>query len=299
MKKLLTLGFFALTFFLMLLTGCATTPAQQESDRLNVTVSILPEKYFVERIGGDKVQVNVMVGPGDSPHTYEPKPEQMAALSRSRVYFAIGVEFEGAWLEKFRSANPEMVLVDVSGSIEKIPMEDHHDEDETKEDDHSGEELDPHIWTSPEIAKTIARQIAKTLSEVDGQYTSYYLSNLEDLLTEIDQLQIDIKDLLKDKQNRQFLVFHPAWGYFAQEYGLEEISIEVGGTEPSASELSAIITNALANNIRIVFAQPEFSTQIADYIASEINGKVVLITPLAEDWLDNLRLVALSLAENL
>lgn len=299
MKKLLTSGFFALTFFLMLLTGCATTPAQQESDRLNVTVSILPEKYFVERIGGDKVQVNVMVGPGDSPHTYEPKPEQMAALSRSRVYFAIGVEFEGAWLEKFRSANPEMVLVDVSGSIEKIPMEDHHDEDETKEDDHSGEELDPHIWTSPEIAKTIARQIAKTLSEVDGQYTSYYLSNLEDLLTEIDQLQIDIKDLLKDKQNRQFLVFHPAWGYFAQEYGLEEISIEVGGTEPSASELSAIITNALANNIRIVFAQPEFSTQIADYIASEINGKVVLITPLAEDWLDNLRLVALSLAENL
>ena len=299
MKKLLTSGFFALTFLLMLLTGCATTPAQQESDRLNVTVSILPEKFFVECIGGDKVQVNAMVGPGDSPHTYEPKPEQMAALTRSRVYFAIGVEFEGAWLEKFKSANPDMVLVDISDSIEKIPMEDHHDEGEAEEDDHSGEELDPHIWTSPEIAKTIARQIANTLSEVDGQNTSYYLSNLEDLLTEINQLQIDIKDLLKDKQNRQFLVFHPAWGYFAQEFGLEEVAIEVGGTEPSASELSAIITNALANNIRIVFAQPEFSTQIADYIASEINGKVVLITPLAEDWLENLRLVALSLAENL
>jgi len=299
MKKLLTSGFFALTFLLMLLTGCATTPAQQESDRLNVTVSILPEKFFVECIGGDKVQVNAMVGPGDSPHTYEPKPEQMAALTRSRVYFAIGVEFEGAWLEKFKSANPDMVLVDISDSIEKIPMEDHHDEGEAEEDDHSGEELDPHIWTSPEIAKTIARQIANTLSEVDGQNTSYYLSNLEDLLTEINQLQIDIKDLLKDKQNHQFLVFHPAWGYFAQEFGLEEVAIEVGGTEPSASELSAIITNALANNIRIVFAQPEFSTQIADYIASEINGKVVLITPLAEDWLENLRLVALSLAENL
>lgn len=299
MKKLLTSGFFALTFFLMLLTGCATTPAQQESDRLNVTVSILPEKYFVERIGGDKVQVNVMVGPGDSPHTYEPKPEQMAALSRSRVYFAIGVEFEGAWLEKFRSANPEMVLVDVSGSIEKIPMEDHHDEGETEEDDHSGEELDPHIWTSPENAKTIARRIAETLSEVDDQNASYYQSNLEDLLTDINQLQIDIQSLLKDKLNRQFLVFHPAWGYFAQEFGFEEISIEVGGTEPSASELSAIITNALDKNIRVVFAQPEFSTQIADYIASEIDGKVMLITPLAEDWLENLRLVALSLAENL
>ena len=298
MKKRFITGFIAFIFLLALIAGCSTMPTQQEDGLLNVTVSILPEKYFVERIGGDKVQVNVMVGPGDSPHTYEPKPEQMAALSRSEVYFAIGVEFEGAWLEKFKSANPEMVMVDVSDNIKKIPMEDHLDEGED-EDDHSGEELDPHIWTSPENAKTIAQRIAETLSEIDSQNTAYYQSNLEDLLTEISELQIDIQNQLKDKPNRQFLVFHPAWGYFAQEFGLEEVAIEVGGTEPSASELSAIISNALANDIRIVFAQPEFSTQIADYIASEINGEVVLITPLAEDWLDNLRVVALSLSENL
>jgi zinc transport system substrate-binding protein len=223
----------------------------------------------------------------------------MASLSQAEIYFAIGIEFEGAWLEKFKSANPEMVIVDVSETVEKIPMEDHHHEEETDQDDHSGDELDPHIWTSPEIAKTIARRIADTLSDSDSQNAAFYQSNLEVLLAEIEELQTDIHDQLKEKQNRQFLVFHPAWGYFAQEFGLEEISIEVGGTEPSASELSAIITNALGKGIRVVFAQPEFSTQIADYIASEIDGQVVLITPLAEDWMENLRVVALSLSENL
>ncbi|MBM3136608.1 MAG: cation ABC transporter substrate-binding protein [Chloroflexi bacterium] len=283
---------------LILFTSC-TAPDQADNEKMNITVSILPEKFFVERIGGEHVAVNVMVGPGDSPHTYEPKPEQMAALSQSKVYFAIGVEFEGAWMDKFISANPQMVIVDVSDNVEKIPMEDHHDEDDAEEDEHDGEELDPHIWTSPEIAKTIARRIAGELSSVDSQNAGYYHSNLEELLTEIEQLQSDIREDLRDLENRKFLVFHPAWDYFAREFGLEEIAIEVGGTEPSASELSAILETALKENIRVVFAQPEFSTQIAEYIASEINGEVVLITPLAENWLENLRTVTRTLKENL
>lgn len=283
---------------LILFAGC-TTPDLNEDENLNITVSILPEKYFVERIGGEKVTVNVMVGPGDSPHTYEPKPEQMAALSRSALYFAIGVEFEGAWLDKFTSANPQMLVVDVSENVEKILMEDNHDEDESEEDEHSSEELDPHIWTSPEIAKSIARRIADELSEVDAQNAQFYQSNLEELLREIEQLQSDIQEDLREIENRKFLVFHPAWGYFAREFNLEEISIEVVGTEPSASELATVIGTALKENIRVVFAQPEFSTQIADYIASEINGKVVLISPLAENWLENMRTVSQTLKKNL
>jgi zinc transport system substrate-binding protein len=266
---------------------------------MNVTVSILPEKFFVERIGGEHVMVNVMVGPGDSPHTYEPKPEQMAALSRSAIYFAIGVEFEGAWLDKFISANPKMMIVDISDNVEKIPLEDLHDEDESEGDEQSSDELDPHIWTSPELAKTIARRIADELSKNDAQNAEDYQTNLNELLAQIDQLQTDINDDLRDINNRKFLVFHPAWGYFAQEFNLEEIAIEVGGTEPSASELSAIIDTALRENIRVVFAQPEFSTQIANYIASEINGEVILISPLAENWLENMRTVVQTLKENL
>lgn len=283
--RLITL--IALLSAAILIAGCAA-PGQADNGKMNVTVSILPEKFFVERIGGEHVSVNVMVGPGDSPHTYEPKPEQMAALSRSALYFAIGVEFEGAWIDKFISTNPQMKFVDLSEGIDKLPLVNHEDE-----------EMDPHIWTSPEIAKTIARRITEALSEIDVQNTDDYQSNLEQLLGEIGGLQNDIDKDLREIENRKFLVFHPAWGYFAQEFNMEEIAIEVGGTEPSASELSAIIKTALSENIRVVFAQPEFSTQIADYIASEINGEVVLITPLAENWLENMRKVAQTLKENL
>jgi zinc transport system substrate-binding protein len=267
---------------------------------MNVTVSILPEKYFVERIGGEHVSVNVMVGPGDSPHTYEPKPEQMAALSRSKIYFAIGVEFEGAWMDKFASANPQMNIVDLSNGVDKLPIARHAEETGNEEDgDHAEDELDPHIWTSPEIAKTIARRTADELSAIDTQNAEVYRTNLKEFLAEIELLQNDIREDLREIENRKFLVFHPAWGYFAREFGLEEIAIEVGGTEPSASELSAIIKTALTENIHVVFAQPEFSTQIANYIASEINGEVRLISPLAENWLENMRTVTQTLKENM
>jgi zinc transport system substrate-binding protein len=210
------------------------------------------------------------------------------------------VEFEGAWIDKFTSANPQMKFVDLSEGIDKLPMASHQDSPTEKDaDDHDEEEIDPHIWTSPEIAKTIARRIAEELSEIDAQNADDYQSNLDGLLGQIEQLQNEINEDLGDINNRKFLVFHPAWGYFAREFNLEEIAIEVGGTEPSASELSAIIKTALSENIRVVFAQPEFSTQIADYIASEINGEVVLITPLAENWLENMRKVAQILKENL
>jgi len=271
----------------LLFTGCAA-PKPADDNRINVTVSILPEKFFVERIGGDHVTVNVMVGPGDSPHTYEPKPEQMAALSQSEIYFAIGVEFEGAWMDKFISANPQMKTVNLSEGVDKLPMV-----------GHDGEELDPHIWTSPEIAKSIARRITDGLSAVDAQNAGDYRANFDEFLAEIEQLQSEIQEDLRVVNNRKFLVFHPAWGYFAREFNLEEIAIEVGGTEPSASELSTIIKAAFKEDIRVVFAQPEFSTQIANYLASEINGEVVLITPLAENWLENLRTVARTLKENI
>lgn len=258
-----------------------------------VTVSILPEKYFVERIGGDLVSVNVMVGPGDSPHTYEPKPEQMAALSRSAVYFRIGVEFENAWLDRIASANPDMKIVDLSAGIEKLPMLAHEDEG-------SGEgELDPHVWTSPRLVIPMAEQIYAQLAGLDPANEKFYRSNLDSFRKEIDALDKEIQSSLSGLQNRRFMVFHPAWAYFARDYNLKEIPIEIGGTEPSASELAKLIDTAKAENIRVIFAQPEFSTRIAKYIAQEIDGEVILISPLAENWLDNLRQVAQTFKKSL
>ncbi|MDO9547245.1 MAG: zinc ABC transporter substrate-binding protein [Pelolinea sp.] len=283
--------FLILTFAWFISLSACTSPVENDvSDNSRIiTVSVLPEKYFVERIGGEHVQVNVMVGPGESPHSYEPKAKQMAALSNSALYFAIGVEFEDAWMERITSANPGLRVVDLSQDISKLPSSDA---------DHN-EDMDPHIWTSPEMGKTIARKIGFVLIELDPQHADDYQANLAVLLRDIEQLQAEITNSISQMDTHQFMVFHPGWGYFANEFGLEQIPIEIGGSEPSASELAHLIDTAKNDNIRVIFAQPELSTQSADFIASEIGGRVILISPLAEDWLENLRLVSQTFADAL
>ncbi len=256
-----------------------TTPAGAgEGERLRVVVSILPQRYFVERIGDGYVDVSVMVLPGESPATYEPKPDQLRALSEAAVYFSIGVPFERAWMEKIAAANPAMRIVGTSQGITRM-----------------GEETgnpDPHIWLSPRLVKVQARTICDALVELDPAHEAAYRANLAAFLDDVDALDADIRAALEGVTQRKFMVFHPSWGYFARDYGLEQIAIEVGGQEPSAAELSALIAQARAEGIRVIFAQPEFSTRAAETIAREIGGEVLLISPLAPDWLDNMRRVA-------
>jgi zinc transport system substrate-binding protein len=159
-------------------------------------------------------------------------------------------------------------------------------------EDSSGEGLDPHVWTSPPLVKFMAGRIYSELSALDPANEPTFKSNLVIFEKDIDALDLEIRASLQSITNRRFMVFPPCWAYFAKDYNLEEIPIEIGGTEPSASELSALIDAAKAENIRIIFAQPEFSTQIARYIAKEIGGEVILISNLSENWLDNLREVA-------
>ena len=282
-----------LLLFFLLLTACAPSKADNTKSAIGVTVSILPEKYFVERIGGEFVSVNVMVVSGADPHTYEPKPAQMAALSDSKIFFRMGVEYENAWLERISSTNPEMKIVDLSEGIQKLPAPAHEGEVDR------GEGLDPHVWTSPTLVKSMAMRIYRELSELDPVNEPFFKGNLDSFEKDIDVLDLDIRTSLKNLTSRRFMVFHPGWAYFAKDYDLEEIPIEIGGTEPSASELSALIDIAKAENIRVIFVQPEFSTQIARYIAKEIGGEVILISNLAENWLDNLRQVALTFEKTL
>lgn len=285
-----------LTLILLLTLSACTQPVKEKESNadLIVSVSILPQKYFVERIGGEHVSVNVMVGPGDSPHSYEPKASQMTALSDSDIYFQISVEFEDAWMERITAANPSMPIVDVSADITKSAIEAYAHNDDDKE-----LILDPHVWTSPANGALIANAVAKTLIELDPQHADIYQANLISLLDDIETLQADIAASLEKLENGKFMVFHPSWGFFAQEFGLEQIAIEIGGSEPSARELAGILEKARSEHIHVIFAQPEFSTGSAEYIASEIDGKVILISPLAEDWLENLRLVANTFAEEL
>jgi len=279
----------------ILLAACTSRTTPASTTTLNVTVSILPQKYFVERIGGEYVTVNVMVEPGASPETYEPRPAQLQALSAADAYVRIGVPFEDAWMARIAEANPRMRIVDTAQSIARLPMPTHHGEEET----HAGGPgtLDPHTWLSPRLVKVQAQAICASLVELDPQHQAPYQANLARFLADVDTLDAHIRQALAGVENRKFMVFHPAWGYFARDYGLEMIPIEIGGQEPSAAEMAALVTEARAAGIRVIFAQPEFSTRSAETIAREIGGQVLLINPLALDWLDNLRRVADTLAE--
>lgn len=269
---------------LMLLGGCGQGAIQQPSDALGITVSILPQRTFVERIGDEHVQVNVMVLPGESPATYEPSPAQLRALSHADAYVSIGVPFENAWLDRIASANPDMIMVDTTVGIQRMGAREHPD---------------PHIWLSPALVKIQAETIQKALVALDPVHADEYQANLEAFLADIDALDAEIRETLTGVEHEKFMVFHPSWGYFARDYGLEMIPVEVGGQEPSAAELADLITTANEEDIEVVFAQPEFSTEAAETIAEEIGGKVLLISPLAEDWLQNMRQVSQTFARHL
>lgn len=283
----------ALAVSLMLtgaLAGCSGEAPR--SGQIIVTVSILPQKYFVERIGGDRVQVNVMVGPGADPHSYEPKPQQMRALSQSAAYFSIGIDFEKAWLERFAAANDKMAIVDTIAHIQRMPVTDRLGGAGQPEG-----EPDPHVWLSPELVKVQSQAIYEALARIDPGHQVGYQANLDAFVADIDQLEANIRETLKGVQGRKFMVFHPAWAYFARDFGLEQISIEVGGQEPSAQELATLIAEAKQAGIQVIFAEPQFSTRAAETIAGEIGGRVLLIDDLAEDWLANMRTVAKTFAE--
>ncbi len=266
---------------------------------INTVVSILPQKNMVKAIGGDKVSVAFMIAPGNSPHTYEPKPSQMKNIVNADIYFAIGVEFEKAWLKKFANLNQQMKIVDLSSNVKKIPMEAHHDHDEADEEEDHGHEkhheehehgsLDPHIWTAPSNVLIIAQDIYSALSSLDPENAAYYKKNLDTFIGTIEDTDKQIRRILSSvPEESSFMVFHPAWGYFAQSYHLHQMPVEIEGKEPKPKELMQLIKKAREEHVKAIFTQPEFSDATANIISKELGIKVIKASPLAADWSQNL-----------
>jgi len=266
------------------------------ADPVRVFVSIVPQKYFVEQIGRDHVDVQAMVLPGASPATYEPKPRQMVDLTKVSIYFAIGVPFEDVWLKKISATNPDMKVVHTDRGIPKLPMATHHHGNgEQREDEHHAathKGLDPHIWLSPPLVKIQTRAILTALMEIDPAHASLYKTNFQAFTAQIDRLDTDLKKTFAERQGLQFMVFHPSWGYFADAYGLEQVPIEIEGKEPKPAQLKELIEHAREKEIKVVFAQPQFSAKSAGLVARSIGGQVVTADPLTENWLVNLREIA-------
>jgi zinc transport system substrate-binding protein len=264
---------------------------------IGVFVSIAPQKYFVQKIGGDFVNVSILVPASADPHTYEPKPKQIVDLSKSALYFAIGIDFEKAWLQKIASTHPKMRIIHTDEGIAKIPMTDQHLHEgnihnHAKKGKPHDVAPDPHIWLAPAPVKIQAAHILKALIEADPKNRLQYIAGHNAFLKELDDLDDELKTLFSGHKGERFMVFHPAWGYFAEAFGLEQVPVEVEGKEPKAAQLQTLIRYARERGVKVVFAQPQLSVKSAEMVAREIGGQVVRIDPLAENWDANMREVA-------
>ena len=276
------LAFLALLAFLLLLpflavTGCGRQEGEEpESGRPMVVVSVAPQAFFVERLAGDRVDIMVLIPPGASPATHEPSMSELGAMERARLFVKVGhpnFPFERSWLDRLLRESGPVRVVDCA---EGLPV---HAED-------------PHIWVGVTATRHALPRIATALIELLPEARSEIEARLSRLIAEIDAVDLEIRAALAGIDQRRFYVFHAAWGYFAADYGLEQVPIEIGHKEPDPHRLATIIDRARADGVRVIFVQPQFSRRSAEVIAGEIGGRVVPLDPLARDWLGNLRDVA-------
>ncbi len=261
-------------------------------NKLSVFVTILPQKYFVEQIGGELVKVSVLVQSGKGAETYEPTPRQMTEFSQAKLYFSIGMPFEEVWLPKLKANNPQMRFVNARENLTLRTLETlHHHQD------HDHGLYDPHIWLNPAFVEIMAKQIQTTLSNLNPENSQQYQINTDKFIQKLKQLDQNIRVLFKDLKNRKFMVFHPAWGYFADAYQLQQIPIEMEGKEPSSKTLGLLIEKAKQEKISVIFVQQQINRRPAESIAKAVNAQVIPVDPLAENYIENLFQVAQTFAK--
>lgn len=271
--------------------GCARHAAGPKG-KLMVGVGVLPLAYIAERVGDGRVQTLVLVGPGQEPHTYEPMPRQVGEMAHADLYFSVQLPLETRLIEKIASMNPRLKVVDVRQGVvlrQMTPAEEAAEEGHEHAHAHGGGEPDPHVWLSPANAKRIAANMARALSEADAAHAAEYQRNLDAFQSEMDALDAAIARTLAPFKGREFMVFHPAFGYFADAYGLKEMPVEVEGKDPGPRQLAEMIKLAKERNIRIIFVQPQFSPKSAAAIAEAIGGAVIPMDDLAYDYVKNLQ----------
>ncbi|MFA7563076.1 MAG: zinc ABC transporter substrate-binding protein [Methanoculleus sp.] len=288
MQKSLVAAVFTVFLLLAATAGC-TGADRQDCGEIVVAVTIPPEQEFVERVGGDHVRAILLVPPGADPHTYEPPPGVLVDVAGADMYAVVGsgIEFELIWREKIAALNPDMLIVDSSRGIVLIAADD---------DDRA--RPDPHIWTSPKNAKVMVGNIRDGLIAVDPENTDEYRRNADAYLEELDALDAEIAGEFAEFGVKTVMVLHSSWAYLARDYGFTEVPIENEGKEPSPQRIKHLIRQAEEEHIQVIFASPEHSVRSAEVIADAIGGRVVLVSPLEEDYLTNTRHVASAFAQS-
>ena len=285
----------------LLLAACAGRPSQTNSyeEKPVITVTLEPQRYFTEAIAGDKFKVLSMVPKGSSPETYDPVPQQLVSLGDSKAYFRIGyIGFEQTWMDRMMNNTPHIQVFHTSKGIDLIlNNNDHgHGNGHSPHDGHI-HAVEPHIWNSTANALIIAGNTYKALSQLDKANDAYYMARYDSLCQRIQHTDSLIRQQLSSPEAaKAFMIYHPALSYFARDYGLHQISIEEGGKEPSPAHLKELIDRCRAENVQVIFVQPEFDKRNAETIAQQTGTKVVPINPLSYDWEEEMLNVAQALA---
>ncbi len=290
-----TIIILSLIGIILLLSGC--TQKETTNGKTAVIVTIIPQLEMVASIGGEYVDVTVMVPAGESPHSFEPTPNQMINIAQAKAYFTVGsgVEFELTHMETILEQNPDLVLFDCSQDIDIISFDEHYGQEhysEHEKDDHDHSGTDPHIWTSPVNYKKMAEVVYQGLVEIDAVHQEIYFSNYQYLISSIDSLHENISTRLAPYDGKSFMVYHPAWGYFGDTYNLTMMAIEGEGKQPGPAGLAAIINQTRNQNISVIFVSPQFDTSSAQTIADEIDGVVAYADPLTSDYKQTLQNIA-------
>jgi len=271
-----------------------------------IATTILPTKFFVDKIAGGEFEASAMVGVGDNPHIYEPKPKQMKFLENSEIYFSVGVEFDEIWTKKFASMYPNLKIIDTSKGVEKREFshefddDSHamHAEDEFSHAKHDHAGLDPHIWLEPAAVKIQAKNILDALCEVYPKNCDKFSENFAKFSAELDALDEFASKKFENLKNRNFIVYHPNFRYFAAKYDLNEIDVEIDGKEPKPAQIAALLKRIKSENIRLMVIAPQFSKQTAQILASESGIRIVEIDPLSENWEAQMRNLIEEIAKN-
>jgi len=285
-----------------LLLAAALGGTARAAAKVKVVVAIPPEAYFARRIGGDRVEVTVLVAPGQSPHTFEPTMRQMARLQSAQLYLSLELPFELKLLPRLQATNPGLTVVNVRKGVKlrrMHPGHGHQAEGAAREHRQGEGQADPHVWLNPLMVKTVAANMCEALARKDPSHADGFRRNLKTFRDELDALNAKVAEILAPVKGKEFLVFHPAFGYFADAYGLREVSIESEGKEPSARELAGIISMAKERGIRAVFVQKQFPEKMGEVIADVLGGVVVPLDPLAYDYPKNLEEMARTVAREL
>ncbi len=287
----------SLILILLILTGLylannnyqnTNDKSQTSDDKIGVVVTVGPQEEFTKRVGGDRINVMVMVPQGADPHTYEPLPNQMKQVQEAEIYYMVGsgIEFELTWMAKLTAMNPQMEVVNTSQGIELLPNTEEY------------EGNDPHVWVSPKNAKIMVENIYTNLIEIDPENKDYYQKNRDEYFKKLDELDKNTTKILSDQNNTKIMVYHPSWAYFCRDYDLKQIPIESQGKEPTPQGIARLVDQARRDNIRVIFVSPQYSSTNAQVIAREIGGRVVFVDPLSNNYMQNMKKVAESFANS-